>query len=95
MRQMLKVDLRKIEGEGEFACPICGEIISPDDESGMTYEILDLETQKTGALQEVIVRCLTCRSMIRIAGFEALSETETMKHLDDYLNFLVDPEKIG
>ncbi len=94
MGQTFKIDLREIEGEGEFFCPTCTRIISPDDESGMTYDILETETEEDGTLREVIIRCRTCGSIIHITGFEALAGTETLDYLDDYLSFHVDLENI-
>ena len=35
------VDLTKIDGDGTFQCPKCGTVISPDDESEDTYQIVD------------------------------------------------------
>jgi hypothetical protein len=93
MKQSFRIDLREIEGEGEFLCPTCREIISPDDESGMTYDILEIGTEEDGMMHEVVIQCRTCGSVIRLAGFEALAETENLEYLDDYLSFRVDLEK--
>jgi len=94
MGQTFKIDLREIEGEGEFLCPTCTRIISPDDESGMTYDVLETEAEEGGILREVTIRCRTCGSIIHITGFEALAGTETLEYLDDYLSFHVDLENI-
>ena len=37
-----RLDLKKIDGEGDFPCPKCGATISPDDVSEETYRILEL-----------------------------------------------------
>jgi predicted RNA-binding Zn-ribbon protein involved in translation (DUF1610 family) len=44
-QQIYKVDLTKIEGNGDFPCPKCGAIISPDDESEEVYTIVFLPGQ--------------------------------------------------
>ena len=69
-RLMYKIDLTEIVGEGEFPCPSCGEIISPDDESGTGYDILDVKTKKDKLLEEILVMRKKCGSMIRLEGFE-------------------------
>jgi len=55
MEQGFQIDLRKIEGEGEFPCPNCGNIISPNDYSELTYCILDVKTKVDGRVEEVII----------------------------------------
>jgi DNA-directed RNA polymerase subunit RPC12/RpoP len=67
------IHLEEINGEGEFLCPRCGVIISPDDDSGKVYDILEIaETQ--GLLQKVTIECKKCGSVINLEGFEALKE---------------------
>ena len=34
-----KLDLTKIDGTGDFSCPKCGAIISPDDATEETYAL--------------------------------------------------------
>jgi len=70
------VDLTKIEGEGDFPCPSCGNLISPDDESGLNYEIVDIKTDRQGRLRELIIICKKCGSEIHLEGFELLDELE-------------------
>jgi len=41
-----KVNLAKIRGTGEFACPKCGATISPDDETDETYSIIEQKTRR-------------------------------------------------
>jgi len=38
-----RINLNNIEGSGDFPCPSCGVIISPDDDSEKTYRIIILE----------------------------------------------------
>jgi hypothetical protein len=78
MKQKLeyKVDLTKTEGEGEFPCPRCGAKISPDEEPGETYDILDYVEKEDGSVEEIAVTCKKCRSTIHIIGFETLDDSE-------------------
>lgn len=73
MKQPLiyELDLIKIEGDGDFSCPNCGAIISPEDETEDVYCIL--ETKVSGeSLEELMVQCNNCASRIRIIGFPVL-----------------------
>ncbi len=70
MKQPLiyKVDLTKIQGDGDFPCPNCGVTISPEDETEDVYRIL--ETKVRGqALEELVIQCNKCGSKIRLVGF--------------------------
>jgi DNA-directed RNA polymerase subunit RPC12/RpoP len=67
-QQMYKVDLTKIEGNGDFSCPRCGALISPDDESEEVYTIVDTK-MKGDTLEELIITCNKCGSKIHIVGF--------------------------
>ena len=70
MKQPLvyEVDLTKIQGDGDFPCPNCGVIISPEDETEDVYRIL--ETKVRGqALKELVIQCNKCGSKIRLIGF--------------------------
>jgi ribosomal protein S27AE len=63
-----EVDLTKIQGDGDFPCPNCGVIISPEDETEDVYRIL--ETKVRGqALEELVIQCNKCGSRIRLVGF--------------------------
>jgi len=70
-RSMFKVDLNNIVGEGEFPCPSCGEIISPDDDSGVPYDIVEVNG-KEDSLESLTIICNQCKSVIHIVGFEQL-----------------------
>jgi len=74
MEQRFQIDLRKIEGEGEFPCPTCGEVISPDDYSEITYTISDIKTKEDGTVQEITVQCRKCGSIICLNGFDAFQD---------------------
>jgi len=66
--QIYIIDLAKIEGKGDFPCPNCGVVISPDDETETVYSILD--TKARGAsLEELTIQCNKCGSKIRLTGF--------------------------
>ena len=65
---MYKMDLTELQGEGDFPCPCCGTIISPEDETEDVYIILD--TKVTGDdLEELEIQCNKCNSKIRLVGF--------------------------
>jgi len=66
--RVYEVDLTKIQGDGDFPCPNCGVIISPEDETEDVYRIL--ETKIRGqALEELVIQCNKCGSRIRAVGF--------------------------
>jgi predicted RNA-binding Zn-ribbon protein involved in translation (DUF1610 family) len=67
------VDLTKIDGDGSFPCPKCGNVISPEDESEKTYKIVNTRVVND-QLVELIVECTSCGSTIRLTGFEAALE---------------------
>ena len=74
MEQRFRVDLREVEGDGEFPCPACNQIISPDDESGVIYGVLGVETGRDGTLLDATIQCRKCGSLIRLEGFNLLNE---------------------
>lgn len=61
------IDLTKIQGEGDFPCPNCGNMISPEDETGKAYSILETKVKKD-SLEEIVILC-KCGSKIRLVGF--------------------------
>ena len=63
-----KLDLAEIQGEGDFPCPCCGTVISPEDESEDVYVILDT-TVVDDELEELEIQCNKCSSKIRLVGF--------------------------
>jgi len=68
-----KIDLSNIDGEGEFSCPKCGIIISPEDSTEEKYSILE-PTVKGTTLEEVELLCNGCKSHIYLTGFSLLEE---------------------
>lgn len=63
-----KLDLAELHGEGDFPCPGCGTVISPEDETEAVYIIL--ETKVSGdALEELVIQCNQCSSKISLVGF--------------------------
>ena len=63
------INLAQIEGEGSFACPKCGTMISPDDESEEVYKIVDTKVVND-ELVELVISCCTCGTTIKLTGFE-------------------------
>lgn len=68
------IDLTKIDGDGAFACPKCGTLISPDDESEETYHIVETKV-KNDELAELLLTCKKCGTTIRLTGFMSQPET--------------------
>lgn len=62
-----RIDLTKIEGDGDFPCPRCGTTISPDDKSESVYSILDTKV-RNNSLEEVTILC-KCGARVRLVGF--------------------------
>jgi phage terminase large subunit GpA-like protein len=66
-----QVNLAELQGEGDFPCPSCGVVISPEDETEDVYIILD--TKVTGEdLEELVIQCNHCKSKISLVGFNIL-----------------------
>ena len=63
-----QVDLAELQGEGDFLCPGCGVVISPEDETEDVYVILDTKVRGED-LEELVIQCNHCRSKIRLVGF--------------------------
>jgi transcription initiation factor IIE alpha subunit len=70
-----KVDLARIEGSGDFPCPKCGAKLSPEDEKEATYSIREIKTRRD-RLEELIIQCNRCESLIHLAGFKLLDSLE-------------------
>jgi hypothetical protein len=68
-KELQTLDLARIDGDGSFPCPKCGTIISPDDESEDVYSILDTKVV-SNELVELVICCGTCRTIIKLTGFE-------------------------
>jgi predicted RNA-binding Zn-ribbon protein involved in translation (DUF1610 family) len=67
-RRVFAIDLTQIEGDGAFLCPQCENAISPNDESGETYSVLEPKVNRHG-LDKLIIRCNKCASHIHLSGF--------------------------
>lgn len=67
-QQMFTVNLSTIDGDGDFPCPSCGVMISPEDESETVYTIVDTK-MKGESLEELTIQCNKCGSKIRLVGF--------------------------
>ena len=63
-----QVDLTKLDGEGDFSCPGCGIVISPEDETEDVYTIVSTKVNGED-LEELVIRCNRCKSKIRLVGF--------------------------
>ena len=66
-----KVDLTELQGEGDFPCPGCGVLISPEDETEDVYLIVSTKV-KGEELEELVIQCNRCKSKIRLVGFNIL-----------------------
>lgn len=67
------IDLTKIDGDGAFPCPKCGSVISPDDDTDSTYQIVETKVRKD-ELAELTLTCKKCGTAIRLTGFLSQSE---------------------
>ncbi len=83
---MYVVDLTKIDGDGDFPCPRCGVIISPEDETETIYIILEVKMiederfqESDQQLEELVIKCNDCGSIIHITGFTSLMEYQDEK----------------
>jgi len=70
---VFKVDITQIDGEGDFPCPKCGVVISPDDETETVYKIIDTRVRNQ-SLEELVLLCNKCGSKIRLVGFLQLEK---------------------
>jgi hypothetical protein len=63
-----QVDLASLQGEGDFPCPGCGSLISPEDETEDVYTIVSTKV-RDDELEELVIQCNRCKSKIRLVGF--------------------------
>ncbi len=68
-----KINLTRIDGNGDFSCPGCGTKISPDDETEEIYSIMGSKANIHG-LEEIEIQCNRCSSHIHLTGFSILQE---------------------
>ncbi len=73
MKQLLvyDLDLIKLEGKGDFVCPCCGILISPDDETEEVYSVLEAKV-RDNVLENLMIRCNRCGSKIVLTGFSMM-----------------------
>ena len=71
--QVYELDLTKIGGSGDLACPRCGNAISPDDCTEKAYSILEAKVSNQ-SLEEIMIRCNKCESELHLTGFSLLQE---------------------
>ena len=67
------VDLTKIDGEGDFPCPRCGVVISPENETETSYVIQEVKMRGNEDLEELVIKCINCESTIHITGFKLMN----------------------
>ena len=60
-----------MKGKGEFTCPKCGTIISPDDKTENVYTIVEPVVENK-SLKKLIIKCNSCGSQIHLIGFDLL-----------------------
>ena len=72
------IDLSQIEGDGSFQCPKCETLISPEDETGQVYTIIDTKVVND-ELVELVISCSTCGTLIKLTGFQQIIEGLTSK----------------
>jgi len=65
------LDLIKLEGKGDFVCPCCGILISPDDETEEVYSVLEAKV-RDNVLENLMIRCNRCGSKIVLTGFSMM-----------------------
>ena len=68
------LDLTKIDRSGDFPCPRCGNVISPDDCTENAYSILEAKVSNQD-LEEIMIRCNRCESELHLTGFSLLQKT--------------------
>ena len=65
------LDLIKLDGKGDFTCPCCGVLISPNDETDKVYSVLEAKVREK-VLETLKISCNTCGSNILLTGFTLL-----------------------
>jgi DNA-directed RNA polymerase subunit RPC12/RpoP len=65
-----KLDIASISEDGSFQCPKCGTTISPDDEPGEKYQIIepDLKINNENELVGLTIVCGKCGSKIELSA---------------------------
>ena len=65
------IDLTKVKGKGEFTCPKCGTMISPDDRTEDVYTIVEPVVENE-SLKKLVIKCNSCGSQIHLTGFDLI-----------------------
>lgn len=78
METIYKVDLNKTKGEGEFTCPVCGSVISPDDFDEKSYKIIEIRTLDN-EIDEILLKCNKCHNTISVVGFDKFNPEKKTK----------------
>jgi len=73
-RVIFKIDITQTEEEGEFPCPKCRVIISPDDKTETVYKIVDTKVVNQN-LEEITIQCNKCGSKIHLVGLQIVFPT--------------------
>ncbi len=61
--------------DGSFTCPKCSTLISPEDETEDTYEILETKVVND-ELAELVLSCAKCKSTIKVTGFNQMIDLQ-------------------
>lgn len=67
------VNIDETDEEGNFHCPNCDQLISPDDFSGENY-IMGIKYYINGASQSYLIHCLKCGAKIVLTFVEVEEE---------------------
>lgn len=79
MPSLQTINLKIADKEGNFPCPNCGSVISPDDESEKVYSVLDTTLDDEGNLDQMVIRCKVCKKKFTLEGFDILFEEESSR----------------
>ncbi|HEX9262013.1 MAG TPA: hypothetical protein VF893_05745 [Candidatus Bathyarchaeia archaeon] len=71
--EMYRLDLTQMDGNGDFPCPKCGIVISPEDSTEEKYSVLKAKVSGD-CLDEVVILCKSCGTHIQLTGFSLLQE---------------------
>lgn len=72
MYEITEVDLDENLWSFSFPCPGCGEQIFLEEETGKSFDLLEVKFN-AGEIKGAIIRCTRCRREIRLVGFDLLS----------------------
>ncbi len=73
-RREYELDLTRVGRNGDFKCPKCEVIISPDDQSGNVYSIKETKTIRN-TLVGLLIQCNRCGNLIHLTGFSPENST--------------------